>query len=69
MRDFMKNGALGYMANDFLVEASVNVAQTNIKEAFVAMDRGKARSFATAIENRHIVRKTPVFMEGEAVAA
>ena len=69
MRDFMKNGALGYMANDFFVEASVNAAQTNIKEAFVAMDRGKARSFATAIENRHIVRKTPVFMEGEAVAA
>lgn len=66
--DFMRNNVFGYFSNSFFVEITMQGKNSDIDYAIVSSDRGRERSFATVIYSNGIVRKKPIYKEGEKIA-
>ncbi|MBR6402236.1 MAG: HAD-IA family hydrolase [Eubacterium sp.] len=63
--DMISSGALGFMADSFLIEATVSGALSDIRYAVSTADRGKDSGMATTIRDDGRVIKRPLFKEGE----
>lgn len=76
--DVIENKVFPFFANSFLVECKCGVGsrqqevdvstETQVVYAAVSTDRGRERGYATAIQKDGVVRKTPLFPEGQANA-
>lgn len=64
--EMIGSGALGFMADSFLVEASLSEEVSDIIYALPTSDRGKLSGMATTIRKNGTVIKRPLFCEGEA---
>jgi len=62
--DIIGNGMFPAMANSFFVECSMTEQLGQVSYAAVSTDRGKKRSFTTAIYENGKVKKTPLYPEG-----
>lgn len=64
--DLVANQVFPFFANSFLVECSPNNnAFCSVTYAAVSADRGREKSFATTIHQNDIVKKHPLYPEGE----
>lgn len=63
--DIMKNHALEFLANSFLIEATINGNFCDVIFACMSTDRGKEGGFVTTIYENNIVKKYAIFDEGK----
>ncbi|MBO4591238.1 MAG: HAD-IA family hydrolase [Eubacterium sp.] len=63
--EMIGSGALGFMADSFLVEATVSGELSDIKYAVPTSDRGKYAGMSTTIREDDRVIKRPLYKEGE----
>ena len=66
--DIVKNGVFPFFANSFLVECSLDGSFCNVEYAAVSTDRGRERSFSTAIYGDGRVRKQALYSQGSSNA-
>jgi phosphorylcholine metabolism protein LicD/2-polyprenyl-3-methyl-5-hydroxy-6-metoxy-1,4-benzoquinol methylase len=63
--DLVDNQVFPFFANSFFVECSLQESFCNVIYAAISTDRGLEGSYATTIRNNGIVRKQPLYPEGE----
>jgi len=64
--DIVSNGMLGFMANSFFIECSVDAERCGIVYAALTTDRGEEDGFATIIRDDSTVEKMALYEKGRA---
>lgn len=62
--DVIANGMFPAMANSFFVECSMDEKMGQVEYVAISTDRGKEKSFATAIYENGSVKKIPLYPQG-----